>query len=241
MTIALQRDPFGTVLERLGLAICGGRLAPGTLLSIDDIADADRVARSVVREALRVLASKGLVSSKRGVGTTTLPAAEWNLFDPSIVRWRLATDDRLAQLRSLCELRNAIEPEAAALAAVRATPAEASALVALAARLWAAGEGADLDEFVTVDIEFHRRLLAASGNDMFAHFAPVIEGVLVTRAEQGLTLHRAAHAAIENHMSVARAIQKRDADAARASARCIATDSLAESQDLWTSHVATTA
>src|SRR5665647_1008533 len=95
------------LLDALGVEIVGGESRAGVVMSIDEIADAHCVSRSVVREVLRVLASMGLVSSTRGVGTVVLPARSWNVFDPQGVRWRLASANRMAQLRSLAERRAA--------------------------------------------------------------------------------------------------------------------------------------
>ena len=75
---------------------------------------------------MRVLESMGLVAARRRVGITVLPPARWNPFDPDIIRWRLAGPDRLRHLQSLSELRSAIEPLAARLAAAHATRSSAA-------------------------------------------------------------------------------------------------------------------
>ncbi len=101
------------VLDHLGTAICGGELAPGAILNIDELVDRYAVSRSVVREVLRVLASIGFIEARRRVGVMILPASAWNVFDPQVIRWRLASAGRMAQLRSITELRTAVEPHAA--------------------------------------------------------------------------------------------------------------------------------
>lgn len=235
-----QRDtaaaaPLGrhaALVEVLGAAICGP-LSAGTLLVIEEICERHRVSRSVVREALRVMESKGLVEAKRGVGTTTRPRSDWNMLDPDVVRWRLRSDDRLNQLRELLELRSAFEPEAAALAAARGEPAAVGALMASAARLWTLGHGHAPRAFLAADEEFHRLLLEASGNEMFAQFAPVVGAILRGRVEEGLTPLHPAGPALENHMTLARAIQRGDPDRAREVARQLVRDTLEESRTLW--------
>src|SRR5699024_9392578 len=147
------------------------------------------VSRSVVREVLRVLSSMGLVESRRRVGTIIQQAHGWNVYDPQVIRWRLAGSARIAQLRSITELRSAIEPAAAGLAAERADPREASELVALAAQMWEAGRAGEMDHFLTLDIEFHRRVLAASGNEMFEHLHQPVAEVLTGRHAYGLMPH----------------------------------------------------
>src|ERR1700754_874136 len=80
------------VLDHLGTAICSGTVAPGSVLSIDDLVDRYRVSRSVIREVLRVLASMGLVETRRRVGIMIQPASAWKVFDPQLIRWRLASE-----------------------------------------------------------------------------------------------------------------------------------------------------
>lgn len=226
------RNLHQDLLDALGIEIVGSEPRAGVVMSIDEIAEAHSVSRSVVREVLRVLASMGLVASKRGVGTVVLQARSWNVFDPQVVRWRLASENRLAQLRSLAELRAAFEPEAAALAAMRADDATVGSLVGLAARLWVAGH-TDGSEFIELDVTFHTMVLEASGNEMFASLAPAVSEILRGRVRHHLTPSLPADAALERHMALARAIQKREPDAARALARQIVDESIKESGHLW--------
>ena len=105
----------------LGLAIAEGTLAPNSILRLDELEAQHSVSRSVVREAARVLSSKGMLESRRRLGTVVQPEDCWNLYDPQVIRWRLASSKRLEQLQALNELRGAIEPQAARLAAERAS------------------------------------------------------------------------------------------------------------------------
>lgn len=98
-----------SVLDKLGSLIASGGLAAGQVLTIEELELRFGVSRSVVRETIRVLESMGLVSSRRRVGVTVATRAEWNLFDPRVIRWRLAGEGRGEQLRSLGELRHGAE------------------------------------------------------------------------------------------------------------------------------------
>ena len=113
-------DLRGIVLDTLGHEICDGLIATGATFTTESIQTRFEVSRSVVREALHALEALGLISAKRRVGVRVLPESHWNGFDLQVIRWRLAGRGRIAQLRSLTELRGAIEPAAARLAAVRA-------------------------------------------------------------------------------------------------------------------------
>jgi DNA-binding FadR family transcriptional regulator len=221
------------VLEQLGTAICGGEMEAGSLLYIDELVDRFSVSRSVVREALRVLSSMGMVESRRRVGTVILPAGEWNVYDPQVIRWRLASDSRVSQLRSITELRTAVEPQAALLAAQRATNEEASALVGLAAKMWAAGKGDDEDEFLRLDIEFHRQVLAGSGNEMFLKLSELVAEVLAGRHHYGLMPHHPHEDALKLHAEVAQAIQRRDGAKARHAMREVMEQAIDEMSSIW--------
>ena len=115
-----------------------------------------------------------------------LPAARWNLHDPQVIRRRLASPARAAKLQSLTELRTAIKPEAARLAALRAPLADASELIGLAGKPWATGQSNDTEAFLLLDIQFHRLVLSSSGNEMFAKVNTLVEVVLTGRTQCGL-------------------------------------------------------
>lgn len=208
---ALHED----VLEALGGRIVSGDLAEGAVLTLDTIDTEYDVSRSVSREAVRVLESMGLVASRRRVGVTVLPRSAWHVYDPRLIRWRLDSDDRTRQLRSLGELRSGVEPVAAGLAAQRATPEQCAALTAAASDMVVHGRAGDLEAFLEADIAFHRILLAASGNEMLAALDGVVAEVLAGRTHHHLMPEHPKDEAVALHVEVARAVRSGDADAAR--------------------------
>ncbi|WP_090770554.1 FadR/GntR family transcriptional regulator [Nonomuraea maritima] len=221
------------VLDHLGTAICDGELAAGAVLSIDDLVERFQVSRSVIREVLRVLASMGLIETRRRVGIMIQPPEVWSVFDPQVIRWRLASGARMAQMRSITELRTAIEPHAAWLAAERIGDDEASELVGLAAKMWAAGKAGDEARFLSLDIEFHRRVLVASGNEMFAKLQLIVAEVLAGRHHYHLMPHHPHERALQLHTDVAHAIQRRDGDRARQAMVGIMEQGFAEMNFMW--------
>jgi DNA-binding FadR family transcriptional regulator len=227
------RGLHARVLDRLGLAVCGGDLASGSVVRIEQLQERYGVSRSVVREAVRVLASMGLVASRRRVGVQVLPAARWNLYDPQVIRWRLASPARAAQLQSLTELRTAVEPEAARLAALRAPLADASELMGLAGKLWAAGQSNDAEAFLLLDIQFHRLVLSCSGNEMFAKLNTLVEEVLTGRTQYGLMPSHPHNEALQLHVDVASAIQRRNGDDAHAAMLAIMARAFDEMSSIW--------
>lgn len=229
-------DLHAGLVQSLGLAIAEGTLAPHAILHLDELEAQHKVSRSVVREATRVLSSMGMLESRRRLGTVVQPEEAWNLYDPQVIRWRLASSKRLEQLQALNELRGAVEPQAARLAAGRASWDSGSDLVSQAARLWAAGQRGDRDEFLRLDIAFHAAVLQASGNPMFSQLHNLVAEVLTGRSEHGLMPRLPDHEALQLHVEVAAAIQRGEAAAAHAAMSRIVEQSAEEMGSIWSRH-----
>ncbi|GHH75157.1 transcriptional regulator [Streptomyces sulfonofaciens] len=208
------RGLHARVLDALGPAITAGEYPPGCVLRTDELAQRFEVSRSVMREAVRVLESMHLVASRRRVGVTVRPAAEWDVYDPQVIRWRLAGRDRPRQLRSLTVLRSAVEPVAAGLAARRASAGQCAELTECALGMVATSRGHQLEAYLVHDIAFHRIVLNASGNEMFARLGDVVAEVLAGRTHHQVMFADPDPAAVTLHVQVAAAI--REGDGARA-------------------------
>lgn len=210
-----------SVLTALGTAIVSGEYPEGQVITLDGVSARHRVSRSVAREAIRVLESMGMAASRRRVGITIQPSHKWNVFDPRLIRWRLDSEDRAAQLASLSELRRGFEPAAAALAARRADPHQCRILAAAVSDMVVHGRTGDLESYLLADKIFHRTLLEASGNEMFRALNDVVAEVLSGRTHHGMMPDRPNPAAIALHDEVARAIRLGDEDAAERAMRAI--------------------
>lgn len=204
----------GGTLDDVGGRIVAGGLAAGVVLTLEALAQEYAVSLSVAREVVRVLESMGMVRSRRRVGVTVLGREHWNVFDPRLIRWRLASEDRAAQLQSLSELRRGFEPVAAGLAARHASAEQCGTLAAAASDLVVHGHTGDLEAYLVADVIFHRTLLAASGNEMFGALGDVVAEVLAGRTHHGLMPKRPNPEAMAMHDAIARAI--RTGDPARA-------------------------
>ncbi|WP_159574164.1 FadR/GntR family transcriptional regulator [Curtobacterium sp. 18060] len=202
------------VLDTLGQRIVDGALDPGTVVRPELVADEFGVSRSVVREALRVLQSLGLVEPRQRVGTQVLGIGSWELLAPTVIRWRGASPAYFVQQRELLELRLGVEPVAASLTA---GGSGASAVLDAAQDMLAACAREDSRAYLEADVRFHRALLTGSGNAVFAHFAGTVEALLRTRTSESRdTITRWTREAALRHESVGHALVAGDGAAAAA-------------------------
>jgi len=206
------------VLTALGAQIVSGDLSRGQVITLDGVSAQHGVSRSVAREVIRVLESMGMVASRRRVGITIQPSRQWNVFDPRVIRWRLESGDRAAQLS---ELRRGFEPAAAALAAQRADPHQCRIMAAAVSDMVMHGRSGDLESYLLADKVFHQTLLEASGNEMFRALNGVVAEILTGRTHHGLMPETPNPVAIELHDQVARAIRMRDEAGAERAMRAI--------------------
>lgn len=172
----------GHVITELGRTIVSGRFAPGELLPRETELMAEfSASRPSLREALKVLAAKGLIEMRQKVGTSVRPRDLWNTFDSDVLAWHLGEEgsksaQRDSMLRDLIELRHVIEPTAAQMAAGRATMDDLRRLrAALHAMEAATG---DLASYARADVQFHMAVFAASHNVLFASFAHLVADFL---------------------------------------------------------------
>jgi GntR family transcriptional regulator, galactonate operon transcriptional repressor len=173
------RGVHGQTVELLAQRIVTGQLSEGAILDLTALQAEFDVSLTVLREALRVLAAKGMVDARPKRGTFVRPRAAWSLLDADVLRWQFARAHRPGLFDDLHELRSIVEPGAASLAAARATEEDLAALDAALAEMAAAG--ADPLAAVAADLAFHRALLAATHNELIQRMEVVIETGLAER------------------------------------------------------------
>jgi DNA-binding FadR family transcriptional regulator len=198
------------------------RYAPGDSLPVEAAICAELgVSRTVVREAIKTLVAKGLVSSGPRVGTRVLPPEFWNLYDPQVIGWRLAAGVDETFLRDVIDLRFAIEPAAAMLAAVHATPADLAVLQAAYRDM--ADAVASESGYFDADLSFHTAILRATHNQFFLAFIPIVTAVLKVSISYSVRSQATVEASLPLHEAAAVAIGARDSAASAEAMRALIT------------------
>ncbi len=203
-----------SVAHKLAVLIIGGKLRPGEILpNEDEFAASLSVSRTAYREAVRTLTAKGLLAAKPRAGTKVQPREKWSLLDPDVLNWHLEVEPSHAFIVSLFELREAVEPSAAALAAQRHDAADLAAITAALRHLERDPE--DSPAVLHADLAFHHAILKATKSDAIIAMSPVIGSTLRWSVELTIVaLPRVHGEALPFHRGIYEAIHARDAQAA---------------------------
>lgn len=165
------------VADTLGNAIINGKYGEHNPVPSEAVlCEQLKVSRSAAREAVKSLAAKGLITSRARQGIRVLPEAEWNLFDADVLRWMRDSNPSLELLKEITELRVAVEPEAAMLAAQRQNSEKIAKIGDALDRMKKAETG--LDDPLESDIAFHLSILDASENRFFMQLGRIIDTTL---------------------------------------------------------------
>ncbi len=183
-----------------------------------------QVSRSATREAVKMLAAKGLLSSRPRQGIRILPESNWNMFDTDVLTWLLNSPRAMELLRDFLQMRMAVEPEAAALAAGYPDSEEVTRIGQALDRMRAAARGED--DPLASDIAFHTAILAASHNHFFAQLQPFSATALKASINQTNRAKGVAMADIDAHAKVFIQIQRGNANGAKKAMRNLLSEAL---------------
>ena len=204
------------VARNIGIDIISGRYAEGVKLPGDaELTSLFGVSRPVLRESVKTLGAKGLLSTKVRVGTVVRERAAWNMFDPDVLAWHLDAGIDQRFLRDLADIRLAVEPRAAALAAERRSDADIAHLYRSIASMHR--EPSDSTGFADADLSLHIAVANASGNPFMRSIGGVIEAAL--RASFLLSAPVEEHdreIVLLSHQHIIEAVERRDSEAAAA-------------------------
>jgi DNA-binding FadR family transcriptional regulator len=212
-----SRSHTAHVVRTIGLGIVAGTYAQNSILPGDaELMEQFGVSRTVLREAMRTLGGKGLIQAKARIGTRVRDKAGWNLFDPDVLIWHAQAGFDSQFLDYLSEMRLALEPEAAALAAKRRTPLQLQHLYGWVEKMGA--DGISPSDFADADLNFHLTVAAAAANPFLRSISTLIEVALVALLTISSPVEDESRheRSVSDHRQIADAIARRDGAAARA-------------------------
>lgn len=199
------------LVDALGHAIVAGEFPKGALPTEPELERRFAVSRSVVREAVKMLAAKGLVVTRPRQGSRIEPCTAWDLFDPLVLGWMVEGTARPDMLRQLCAFSMSIEPAAAALAAQSGSAEDHARIATACDRLLA--ERGHPSARLEAAIAFHRAVILASGNVFYRRTGDAIGSAHRVLAQHGVWGRPAVLLGL--YPAIARAIERRGAERAR--------------------------
>jgi DNA-binding FadR family transcriptional regulator len=214
------KNVHGNTVDHLGEAIVSGRYGVGASIPPEPVLCLELgVSRTVVREAVKSLIAKGLMTTGPKVGTRVLSSDHWNWFDPDVIGWQSKAGLTPEFLRDLQDLRRVVEPAAMRLAAERATPQDLAEIELAYAGMKRAVEGGG--DYVTFDLRFHQGLLRACRNRMLVQMSKALGALLRTSFEISTRRKDGPVNSLPLHREVLDAVIAHDADRAEIAIRVL--------------------
>ncbi|MDN3681754.1 FadR/GntR family transcriptional regulator [Vibrio tapetis subsp. quintayensis] len=210
-----KRSLHVQVAREIARGILSGDLPQGSIIPGEmALCEQFGISRTALREAVKLLTSKGLLESRPKIGTKVVDRAYWNFLDPQLIEWM----DGLTDLEEFCQqflgLRRAIEPEACALAARYATAEQRIKISEAFQEMCDIDEAEvfDMEKWTEVDTKFHRLVFSSTGNDFYLPFGNILTTMFVNfithSSEEGSTC-------INEHREIYEAIMAGNEDKAR--------------------------
>ncbi len=214
------KNVHGNTVDFLGEAIVAGRYAVGASIPPEPVLCIELgVSRTVVREAVKSLIAKGLMTTGPKVGTRVLSEDHWNWFDPDVIIWQSKAGLTPEFLRDLQDLRRVVEPAAMRLTAERATAKDIAEIEDAYAGMKRAVEGGG--DYVTFDLRFHQGLLRACGNRMLVQMSKALGALLRTSFEISTRRKDGPRKSLPLHREVLDAVIAHDPDRAEKAIRVL--------------------
>lgn len=197
------------IAGQIGRRITLGELQAGEILPKEsDMLSSLRVSRTTLREALKILSTKGFIEAKPKLGTRVLAPEFWNTLDPVVLSWQGDADDQDALAEELFEIRLSVEPLAASLAARRGSTIEHQQIRAAFSHM--AGHHATADAAIEADISFHLQIFQAAHNRFLLPVSSVIRAALTISIPKTLKTFGGLEHSLKMHEAIIDAIEARD-------------------------------
>jgi len=199
-TKLINRPLYEDVAERLREQIFAHELAPGTWLDEQSLAIAFGISRTPMREAIKVLASEGLVTTKMNKGA-------------------YVTEVDKHDLEQIFTILSLLEGQAAKETALKATETQLTQLDDLHHRLEKAAADRDIGQFFEINVKFHDMIQEIAGNQWMNGVIVDLRKVLKLQRRDSLSRSGRLHSSLIEHRQILQAILKRDPAAAEAAMR----------------------
>lgn len=175
---AAQRNLSYLLAEKLGQRILAGEYVAGEILPGEiELGELFGVSRTAVREAVKILAAKGMLLPRPRIGTRILPRHQWNFLDQELLGWWVTRENFDDVMEHFLVMRTSLEPQACALAAINATVDEKNTLIGLMDEMMSLHVHYDREQWISVDAQFHRHIYEISGNPFLSSFANLFSSV----------------------------------------------------------------
>jgi DNA-binding FadR family transcriptional regulator len=209
---AAQRNLSYLLAEKLGQQILAGDYQAGSILPGEmELGEQFGVSRTAVREAVKMLAAKGMLLPRPRIGTRVMPQSQWNFLDQDLLTWWMTKENFDQVMQHFLILRTSLEPQACSLAAANASNQQTARLAELMAEMRALHIQFDREHWIQVDTQFHQLIYEASGNPFLTSFANLFSSVYQSyfRAITGNEVIKLQH-----HQAIVDAILASDSAAA---------------------------
>ncbi|GAK28976.1 MULTISPECIES: FadR/GntR family transcriptional regulator [Serratia] len=216
---AAQRNLSYLLAEKLGQQILAGDYQAGSILPGEmELGEQFGVSRTAVREAVKMLAAKGMLLPRPRIGTRVMPQSQWNFLDQDLLTWWMTKENFDQVMQHFLILRTSLEPQACSLAAVNASNQQTTRLAELMAEMRALHVHFDREHWIQVDTQFHQLIYEASGNPFLTSFANLFSSVYQSyfRAITGNEVIK-----LQNHQAIVDAILAGDGAGALAACQVL--------------------
>ncbi|MCE9939326.1 FadR/GntR family transcriptional regulator [Serratia liquefaciens] len=216
---AAQRNLSYLLAEKLGQQILAGDYQAGSILPGEmELGEQFGVSRTAVREAVKMLAAKGMLLPRPRIGTRVMPQSQWNFLDQDLLTWWMTKENFNQVMQHFLILRTSLEPQACSLAAANASTQQTARLAELMAEMRALHVQFDREHWIQVDTQFHQLIYEASGNPFLTSFANLFSSVYQSyfRAITGNEVIK-----LQNHQAIVDAILAGDGAGALAACQIL--------------------
>lgn len=176
--LAAQKNLSYVLAEKIAQRILKGEYAAGSILPGEmELGDLFGVSRTAVREAVKTLAAKGMLLPRPRIGTRVMPRSHWNFLDKELIAWWMTKDNFSHVVEEFLIMRNSLEPQACALAAINSNEQQRTRLTQLMAQMTELQTAFDRQRWIEVDMAYHELIYEMSGNPFMTSFANLFRSI----------------------------------------------------------------